>query len=104
MTAIPFSGDTARTTFVLTATADNTGWTLTFPGRSPEPARITIAGDSITTDVGPYESVRRRGVQVRTNSVMRLQNDSLVGTTVARYTTSGRDSVLRLRVMGTRAP
>lgn len=104
MTAIPFSGDTARTTFVLNATADNTGWTLTFPGRPPVPARITIAGDSITTDVGPYESVRRKGVQVRTNSVMTLQNDSLVGTTVARYTTTGRDSVLRLRVSGTRAP
>lgn len=103
MTAIPFSGDTTPTRFVLTATADNTGWTLNFPGRPPVPARITFDGDSVVTDAGPYESVRRKGVQVRTNTVMRLQGDTLVGTTVARYTTQGRDSVLRLRTSGTRA-
>lgn len=103
MRAVPESGDTSATTFVLTATNTNTGWTMTFPNRAPVPMRITIAGDSITTDVGPYESVRRKGVQVRTNSVMRLQGENLVGNTVAHYATTGADSVLRLRVSGTRA-
>jgi len=103
MTAVPFSGDTTPTNFVLTATADNTGWTMTFPNRPPVPTRITIDGDSIITDAGPYESVRRKGVQVRTNSVLRLEGENLVGTTVARYSTKGADSVLNLRVRGNRA-
>lgn len=104
MRAVPVSGDTTPTTFVLTATADNSGWTLTFPGRPPVPARVTFDGDSVSTDAGPYESVRRRGVQVRTNSVFRLEGGNLAGATVAHYTTRGADSVLNLRVSGTRAP
>ena|SRR5687767_3120019 len=103
MRAVPFSGDTTPTTFVLTANADNTDWTLTFPGRAPVPSRVRIEGDSIVSEAGPYASVRRKDVQVRTYTVMRLEGDSLVGTAVARYTTAGADSVLNLRVTGTRA-
>jgi hypothetical protein len=103
MRAVPFSGDTTPTTFILTATADNNGWTLTFPDRPVVPTRVRIEGDSIVSEAGPYASVRRKGVQVRTNTVLRLQGDSLVGTAVARYTTAGADTVLNLRVSGTRA-
>ena len=104
MTAIPFSGDTTPTRFVLTATGDPDNWTLTFPGRPPVPARIRFDADSIITEAGPYESVRRKGVQVRTKGVMRLQGDSLVGTSIARYSSQGADSVLHLRTSGTRVP
>jgi len=105
MRAVPFSGDTTPTTFVLTATGENDGWTLTFPGRpEPVPTRIRFDADSIVTETGPYESVRRKGVQVRTKGVMRLEGDTLVGTTIARYTTQGADSVLMLRTSGVRAP
>jgi len=103
MRAVPFSGDTTPTTFVLTATAGTDGWTLTFPGRPPVPTRVRIEGDSIVSEAGPYASVRRKNVQVRTNTVMRLVGDSLVGTAIARYTTAGADSVLNLNVTGTRA-
>jgi hypothetical protein len=103
MRAVPFSGDTAATTFVLTADAADTEWTLTFPGRPPVRSRVRIEGDSIVSEAGPYASVRRKDVQVRTYTVMRLEGDSLVGTAVARYTTAGADSVLNLRVSGTRA-
>ena len=103
MRATPVSGDTTPTTFILTATADTTGWTLTFPDRPPVPTRVRIEGDSIVSEAGPYASVRRKGVQVRTNTVLRLAGDSLVGTAAARYTTAGADSVLNLRVSGTRA-
>lgn len=103
MTAVPESGDKTPTTFVLTATADNTGWTLIYPNRPPVKTRITIAGDSIVSESEPYQSVRRKGVQVRTSTVLRLAGDTLVGTTVARYTTKGADSVLNLRVSGKRA-
>lgn len=105
MRAVPESGDTTPTTFVLTATADSTGWTVTFPNRKPVPARIVVvAGDSLVSEMGPYESARRKGVQTTTRSVYRMMGDHLTGTTVAHYRTTRPDSVLRLRVDGTRAP
>ena len=105
--SVPESGsDTSATTYVLTTTSDTTGWTVTFPNRArPIPARVVATdGDSVVTEAGPFESARRRGVQVRTRNVMRLQNGRLTGMTTARYQTTGPDSVLRLRIEGTRAP
>jgi hypothetical protein len=105
--SVPESGtDTTPTTYVLTATADTTGWTLAFPGRpTPVPARVVaVAGDSIVLSVGPFASVRRRGVQVTTETVARLRDGKLVGNSVAHYRTTGPDSVLRLRTEGTKAP
>ena len=91
--------------FVLTTTADGSGWTSTFPNLAPVPVRVVaVAGDSIVTESGPYESALRKGVQVRTHSVYRRQGDSLVGTTVAHYQTTGPDTVRRFRMEGTRMP
>ena len=105
MRAVPESGDTTATTYVMTATADSTGWMMAFPDRAPVKVRIvSVAGDSIVADAGPYASVRRRGVQVTTHSVMRMQGDRLVGHTTAHYKTTGPDSVLQLRTEGTRRP
>ena len=106
MRVVPETGpDTAATTFVMTATSDTSGWTVTFPGRDPLPVRIvSVAGDSIVSEMGPYESARRAGVQAVTTSAWRVQGDRIVGTSVARYQTTGADSVLRLRAEGTRAP
>ena len=103
--ATPESGsDTSVTEYVLNATGDTSGWTITFPKRPVVPMRVMVDGDSIISTAGPFQSVRRKSVQVTTNNVFRLQNGRLVGTTVARYTTRGPDSVLRLRTEGTRAP
>ena len=103
MRAVPESGtDTTATVYQIQATAD--GWTYFLPDRDPIEASVTASGDSLLVESGPFESVRRDGVTVRTNSVFRLEADRLVGATVARYETSGADSVLRLRVEGTRAP
>lgn len=88
--------------YVLTATADTAGWTMTFPGRAPVPIRVSVAGDMIRVEAGPYESALRRGVQVRTEGTMRIVGDSLVGETVARYATTGADSVLNIRAVGRR--
>jgi hypothetical protein len=103
---VPESGtDTTATNYVLTATADTTGWTMTFPGRPRSvPLRIAVAGDSIMFRSEPFQSVRRRGVQVWTEGVGRVQGGRLVGTATAHYKTTGADSVLRLRMEGTRAP
>ena len=105
MRAVPESGDTTATTYVLTATADSTGWMIAFPDRAPVKLHVlSVSGDSIVTESDRYQSVRRRGVQVTTRNTMRLQGDRLVGHTVAHYKTTGPDSVLQLRTEGTRRP
>jgi hypothetical protein len=99
------SGDSTLVTYELVAAGDTSGWSLNFPKRKPIPMRvIAVAGDSIVTEAGPFESVLRKGVKVSTNSVMRLQDGKLVGTTIAHYATSGADTVRNLRIEGTRAP
>jgi hypothetical protein len=99
------SGDSALVSYEMIATSDSSGWTLNFPKRKPVPVRIlAVGGDSIVTEAGPYESVLRKGVQVTTQSVQRLVDGKLVGTTTARYATGGADSVRHLRNEGTRAP
>lgn len=99
------SGDSTLVTYELVAAGDTSGWSLNFPKRKPIPMRVVaVAGDSIVTEAGPFESVLRKGVKVSTNSVMRLQDGKLVGTTIAHYATSGADTVRNLRIEGTRAP
>jgi hypothetical protein len=103
--AVPETGDTTAVVSQLNASGDTTGWTMTLPNRPPIAARVVlVSGDSIVTETGPYESVLRKGVQVRTRSVMRLRDGKLIGNTIARYTTTGPDSVLRLRTEATRTP
>ena len=102
--AVPESGDTTPTTYVLTATGKASGWTITFPGRAPIAVQVTVAGDSLITSMAPNSSLRRKGQQVTTNSVLRLQGGNLVGTTVAHYPgVKTADSVLTLRTQGARA-
>ena len=103
--AVPETGDTTAIISQLNASADTSGWTTTLPNRPPTATRVVaVAGDSIVTENGPYESVLRKGVQVRTRSVMRLRDGKLVGYTVAHYSTGGADSTLRLRTEATRTP
>jgi hypothetical protein len=102
--AVPESGDTTATTYTLKATADTSGWTITYPGGSPIPVRVRVEGDSIISQAGPYDSVRRQGMKVSTTAVTRVNGNTMTGTSVARYQTTGADSVLRLRLSGTRTP
>ena len=103
--ATPTSGkDTTSTKFILTATGESTGWTITFPNRAPVAVAVQLSGDSVIATSGPYDSVRRKGTQVTTNSSYRLQDGKLVGTTTAHYKTKSADSVLTLKTEGTRAP
>jgi hypothetical protein len=99
-------GDEAKVvSYDMVATADRSGWSLNFPGREPIPVRVvSVEGDSIVTEAGPFESVLRKGVQVSTRVVSRLQGDKLIGTTTARYDVSGPDTLARLNFEGTRAP
>jgi len=89
-------------TYELTATADTAGWTILLPGQTaPIPVRVALQGSEVRVDAGPYPSVLRKGVQVTTDAMIRLEGDSLVGSTTAHYS-AGPDSVLRLRTVGKR--
>jgi hypothetical protein len=58
-----------------------------------------VAGDSIVTEAGPYESLQRKRVQV-----YRLRDGKSVSTFEARYALKGGDSVAERRSEGTREP
>lgn len=103
MQALPEVGDSALVTYEMVATDNTEGWRVIFPDREPIAARVvTVEGDSIVVDVGPYESALRDGIMVSTRSVIRLTDNNLWGTFVARYETTEPDSVLRGRQMGSR--
>jgi len=105
MRILSVNADSTLGTFVLTATRDTTGWTMTAPNRQPVPVRVVaVQGDSVVTEAGPFESFLRAGLQVRTRGVMRRQGDRLVWRTEARYQTGAGDSVVNVRSEGTRRP
>jgi hypothetical protein len=66
------------------------------------PVQVSTSGDSIMISAAPYASVRRKGLQVSTAGVLRLQNGDLVGSNTAHYKTKTADSVLVLTTSGTR--
>ena len=103
--AVPESGtDTSATNYVLTATADTTGWMITFPSGVKVPLHVMASGDSLVMKTATFASQRRKNMKVSTESAMRLQGGKLVGTSIAHYVTAGADSVLRLHVEGTKMP
>jgi hypothetical protein len=105
MRAVPESGtDTSATTYVLTASADTSGWVMAFPSGVKVPVHVTVSGDSLLEKTGTFASQRRKGLKVMTEGSLRLQNGKLVGTTIAHYAKAGADSVMRMRLEGTRAP
>jgi hypothetical protein len=89
----------------LMATADTTSWMLHLPNRPPMAVKIVaMGGDSVVAEVGPYDSILRKGVKVSTHTVYHLMDGKLVGTTTAHYNTKGADSVRTLPTEGTRKP
>jgi len=98
------NSDSVLVTTTMVASADPAGWTLTLPGRAPMALRVSTSGDSVVTEVGPYESVLRPGVQVTTRTAAKLEGGMLMGLTVATYSGGGADSVRVLRNRGTRNP
>ena len=101
MRVMPENSDSTVLTYEMVA--DSTGLTLNFPKRKPVKAKVTASGDSLIAEAGPYESVLRKGIQVKTNSVLRLKDGKLEGTTIAHYETKGPDTVRTLRAEGTKA-
>jgi hypothetical protein len=86
--------DSVVLSYEFMATASDTGWTVTFPGRAPLPVHVMPpSGDSIVMHVGPFESMLRPGVQANSTVVLRLNGAELAGTSTVKYTTTGPDSV-----------
>jgi hypothetical protein len=95
------SGDTVE--YTMTATADTTGWIIDLPDRDPMPMRfLAVEGDSVVTEIGPYESILREGVMVTVRSTSRLQDGGMVGTMEATYAGGEGETVVGGRVEGTR--
>lgn len=100
---LPADKDTTLLTFKMTTTAGTDGWTMDFPDRPTVPVRVVSRDeDGAVIEAGPYESAFRKGVQVNIRSEMRLEGDKLVGNTTAHYDVSTPDSVVELRLEGTR--
>lgn len=99
--AISEAGDTVP--YQLVATDSRQGWEMRAEGRDPIPLQVVaVEGDSVVTRTAPYASMLREDVMVTVTSVMRLSGSRLAGTWVARYETTGADSVLTGRAEGTR--
>lgn len=71
----------------LKATADDKGWTMTCPGHAAVPVRIvTVGGDSVVTEAGPYPSCLRAGATVNSlRTVAHFKGNSMWGTFEATY-------------------
>jgi hypothetical protein len=105
VSAVPESGtDTSATKYVLTATADTTGWVIAFPSGVKVPLHVMASGDSLITKTGVFPSQRRKGAKVMTETVLRMSGGKLTGTSIAHYQNAGADSVVRLRTEGTKKP
>lgn len=98
------SSATPLTTYQIQGTTEPRSWTITFPNRVAVPLRVTLDGDSMIAEAGPYESVVRAGVAVVTRAVLRLREGRLAGSFMSRYASNMVDSVLTGRTEGGRVP
>ena len=100
--ATPESGkDTSVTKYTMTATADS-AWMIEFPTGVKVPTTATLSGDSVLFKTGQFSSQRRKNVKVWTEGSGRMQGGKFVGETTAHYTNAGADSVLKLKIEGTK--
>jgi len=92
--------DSVVATWAMTVTADGKGWTMALPNRPPVPARILASGgDSIVTEMGPYESVVRPGQMVTTRATGHYKGNAVTGTLEGHYASG---DVLRGKWVATR--
>lgn len=74
--------------------------TVQFPGRPLLTAKVLAAGgDSIKMEIGPYESVVKKGLKVTTTSVGHYKGTTNAGTFTAKYADG---STINGKVSGTK--
>jgi hypothetical protein len=82
------TGDSTLTSYVLDAKADTAGWSFQFPTGGPIAMRVTsVAGDSVMTEAGPFDSRLQKGVKVHSLVTWRLKDGKLVGAITSHYDT-----------------
>ena len=78
--AIRQNNDSTVTEVTTTFSADKKAW-VKFPNREPLAARIiAMGGDSVVTEVGPYDSVTRTGHKVTTRMTSHVKDHKIWGT------------------------
>lgn len=70
----------------ITVSADAKTWVTHLAGRDPIPTRVVaMAGDSVVTESGPFQSVARPGQTVTTHETFHFKADAAWGAIEARY-------------------
>jgi hypothetical protein len=79
------TSDSVITTSTLSFTADKKAY-VKYPDRDKiELQNVVIAGDSVTYDAGPYDSITRPGHKVTTHNVLHVANHKMTGTFAAKF-------------------
>lgn len=101
--AMPMNSDTVVAQMDLMATGTMDGWTARIPGNAnPVPVRVvTIGGDSVVTEAGPYNSITRKGQKVSIHTISHLKDGMLTG--VIHATWANGDTAT-FRSTGTKKP
>jgi hypothetical protein len=82
------TGDSTLTSYVLDAKADTAGWTVKFPTGAPIAMHVvSMAGDSLVTEAGPFDSRLQKNVKVHSVVTWRLKDGKLAGAVVSHYDT-----------------
>jgi hypothetical protein len=76
---------------------------LEFPTGVKVPMQVSVSGDSLMEKTGQFSSQRRKNVKVWTEGAVHIQGGTMTGMTTAHYTGAGADSVLHLKITGTKA-
>jgi len=102
--ATPVDGkDTTSTKYTLTATSDTSGWVIEFQSGLKVPFQVSVSGDSLVGKTGQFQSQRRKDVKVWTEGGLRMQAGTITGMSTAHYLGAGADSILHLKITGTKA-
>ena len=77
----------------LTETASDKGWSMVLADHPRVPVRVlTVGGDSVVWEAGPYPSTRRVGQTVVLRTVGHYKGDEMWGSFEATYSVTGKVS------------
>lgn len=94
------AGQDTVVTSELTVSADAKTWVTHLAGRDPIATRVVaMAGDSVVTESGPFQSVARAGQRVTTRETFHFKGGAAWGTIEARYS---NHEVVKGTIKGTR--
>ena len=103
MTASNAANDSTLVTYEMTATADTTGWSILYPNHpTPIALHVSIDADSIIMRAGPYASTARKGATVMIRGAVHVRDGRLIGTESAYDRVNSGESVVHIKLQGTR--